>query len=224
MAATHPDIDIPALAEDIVSVDGLLDRRDERIALALSWLLAEGEPVSKEHLAERSGVSAARVDGWLRGARVERDEDGRVVAFQGLSLQPTRHVLEVDGRTLYAWCAGDTLMIHDLLRRPTQVRSTDPITGTPVSLALENGRLRQAEPRTAVLSMVRPDVPIEDLLGEEVVPAACGPINFFASEESGLAFTARVDATFLLTVEQGLELVRLINRALFGSALADDGR
>ncbi len=35
-------IDIPALAEDLVAVDGLFDRRDERVAFALYRLLAEG--------------------------------------------------------------------------------------------------------------------------------------------------------------------------------------
>lgn len=35
-------IDIPALAEDLVHTDGLYDRRDERVALALYRLLAEG--------------------------------------------------------------------------------------------------------------------------------------------------------------------------------------
>lgn len=57
-------------------------------------------------------------------------------------------------------------------------------------------------------------------MGDDVVPAACGPISFFGSEDSGRSFTERVDGTFLLTIEQGLELARLINRAVVGSALA----
>jgi hypothetical protein len=47
-------------------------------------------------------------------------------------------------------------------------------------------------------------------MGDDVVPAACGPINFFGSDESGRTFTDRVNGTFLLTIEQGLELARLI--------------
>lgn len=160
---------------------------------------------------------------------VERERDGCVApveqpvdAFQGLSLRPTQHVVELDGRTLYAWCAGDTLLIHDFLRRPVRVRSTDPITGRTVSLSVEDGSVADLRPPTAVLSMLRPHAPMGDWIGDDVVPDACGPINFFGSEETGHEFTERVEGTFLLTLEEGLELVRLINEAVLGSALADD--
>lgn len=148
-------LDIAALAGAIVRVDGLFDLRDERIALALYRLLAEGEPVSDERLAARAGRSVSEVgDGLRSGSRVELDgrPGGRV---QGLSLRPTKHLFEVNGRTLYAWCAGDTLRIQDLLGRPARVRSTDPITGRTVSLSLEDGSVRDVEPSTAVLSMLR---------------------------------------------------------------------
>jgi hypothetical protein len=70
--------------------------------------------------------------------------------------------------------------------------------------------------------MPRPDAPIGDLLGSDVVPAACGPINLFGSEESGRAFTERTGGLLLLTLDEGFELVRLIDRAAFGSALERD--
>jgi alkylmercury lyase len=213
-------IDIAALAEGLVNVDGLFDRRDGQLALALYRLLAEGEPVSGERLAERTGRPLSEVADWLRGPRTVLDERGEVVAFQGLSLRSREHVLELDGRTLYAWCAADTLLITDLLDGPVRVRSTDPITGKNLSLSVEDGRVRAVEPSTAVLSMVRP---ADGIVGEDVVPVGCGPINFFGSEESGRAFTERAEGTFLLTIEDGLELGRLINRELFGAALEERG-
>jgi hypothetical protein len=85
-----------------------------------------------------------------------------------------------------------------------------------VSMSLEDGRVREVEPSSAVLSWPRADFP----MGDAVVPAACGPINFFGSEESGRAFTERTEGIFLLTLEQGLELMRLVNRAVFGLAPA----
>ncbi|MGH3005898.1 MAG: organomercurial lyase [Gaiellaceae bacterium] len=135
-----------------------------------------------------------------------------MVAFHGLSLRLTRNVVEMDGRTLYALCAGDGLFIHDLLGRPARVRSTDPITGETLSLFLEDSRVREAEPSTAVLSMPWPDGPFGDLVGDDLIPAVCGPINVFGSEEAGREFTERTAGIFLLTIEEGLELFRLINR------------
>lgn len=216
-------IDIPTLAEDLMNVDRLFDRRDERLALALYRLLGEGEPVSEERLAARAGRSLGEVAEWLRGARVELDERGEVVAFQGLTLSPTEHVVEVDGRTLYGGCAADTLFLPELLGRPARVRSTDPITGRTVSLSLKDGGVRELKPSTAVQSMAVPDADGAGI-GADAIPAACGPINFFATVEAGRAFTERVQGTFLLTIEEGIELGRLINRAVYGSALGDDGR
>jgi alkylmercury lyase len=213
---TLQTIDIPALAEHWVGIDGLFPRDEAVIALALYRLLAEGEPVSVERLAARTGRSPSEVADWLRGARAELDERGEVVAYLGLSLRPTRLVMEIDGRTLYAWCAGDVLYIHDLLGRPLRVRSTDPITGEAVSISLEDGRVREVEPSGVVLSMAQAGFS----LGGDVIPDVCGPINFFASEESGRAFTERAGGIVLLTLEEGLELMCLINRAVFGSALA----
>ncbi len=144
-----------------------------------------------------------------------------MVAFQGLSLSPTEHVLEVDGRTLYAGCSADTPFLPELLGRAARVRSTDPITGRAVSLSVEDGGVRDLEPSTAVQSMAVPDADGVGI-GADAIPAVCGPINFFATEEAGRAFTERVQGTFLLTIEQGHELGRRINRALYGSALGDD--
>src|SRR5919106_5869275 len=208
-------IDIPAFAGDLAGMDRLFPR-DGRLALAVYRLLAEGEPVSVERLAARTDRSPSEVAESLRATRAELDERGDVDAFHGLSLRPTRLRVEVDGRTLYAWCAGDVLLIHDLLDRRVEARSTDPITGETVSMSLEDGGVRELEPASAVLSMARAGFP----MGDDVVPAACGPINFFGSDESGRTFTERVDGTFLLTMEQGLELARLITRAVVGSALA----
>lgn len=210
---SYQAIDIPALADQWAGIDGLFPRDEPAVALALYRLLAEGKPVSAERLAARTGRSPSEVGSWLRGARVELDERGEVVAYLGLSLRPTRLVMEIDDRTLYAWCAGDVLYVHDLLGHPLRVRSTDPVTGDAVSIALEDGRVREVEPSGVVLSMAQAGFP----LGREVIPDVCGPINFFALEQSGRAFTQRTEGIVLLTLAEGLELMRLINRAVFGA-------
>jgi hypothetical protein len=67
-------------------------RTDAPLALALLRAMSDGAPVSPHALAERAGRPVAEVEHCLvRWPNVERDPDGRVVAFAGLSLRPTPH-------------------------------------------------------------------------------------------------------------------------------------
>jgi alkylmercury lyase len=68
---------------------------------------------------------------------VQRDPDGAVVAFSGLSLRATAHQFTVAGRRLYAWCARDALFLPALLGQPARVRSRCPATGATVTLTVD---------------------------------------------------------------------------------------
>lgn len=184
-------VDIAALARELVAIDGLYPS-DGHLSLALYRLLAGGRPVRVEHLASSTGRSQAEVARWLGGVRAELDEHGDIVAFHGLSLRQTRIRLEADGQALYSWCAGDVFLIHDVLRRPVQARCADPITGDAISISLADGQARRVSPATVVVSMVRADAE----MGDGIVPDACGPINFFGSEESGRAFVEQARGSF----------------------------
>lgn len=78
-------------------------------------LLARGRPVDPDDIAAATGRPPADVLAALRQQpSVEWDEAGRVVGL-GLTLRPTPHRFEVDGRTLFTWCALDTLVFPALL-------------------------------------------------------------------------------------------------------------
>ena len=84
-------------------------------------LLATGKPASPEEIAAASGKSPEEVRAALeRFPSAEWDEQGRVVGL-GLTLQLTPHRLEVEGRTLFAWCALDALLFSALLGRPVSI-------------------------------------------------------------------------------------------------------
>lgn len=205
------------MARDLLAVEGLFDQRDPHLSLALYRLLAEGTPVSADRLAGRAGRPVSEVTDWLRGGdRIELDDAGEAVGFVGFTLRPTRHVVEVDGRTVYAGCAADVLFFPELLGKPARARSTDPITGQVISLSMAaDGSVRELEPATAVVSWAVPDGAIE----AAAIPESCGPVNFFDSPESGARFTAQVAGAFLLTIAQSAELVAIINQTLYGSVL-----
>jgi alkylmercury lyase len=73
---------------------------------------------------------------FLHGSPADFDRDGRLVGF-GLTLRPTPHRVELDGRTLYTWCVPDTLLLPVLLGRPVRVEARCFATGDPVRVEVE---------------------------------------------------------------------------------------
>ncbi|NGW83277.1 organomercurial lyase MerB, partial [Staphylococcus aureus] len=120
-------------------------------------MLAEGDPVPVEDIAAETGKPVEEVKQVLQTLpSVELDEQGRVVGY-GLTLFPTPHRFEVDGKQLYAWCALDTLMFPALIGRTVHIASPCHGTGKSVRLTVEPDRVVSVEPSTAVVSIVTPD-------------------------------------------------------------------
>lgn len=72
-------------------------------------LLAEGSPVPVETIASATGRAASEVERVLGAGGAEMDEQGRLVGL-GLTIRETPHRFTVGGRSLYTWCALDTLI------------------------------------------------------------------------------------------------------------------
>src|SRR5216684_4315108 len=90
------------LADKIVNAMPKLGPGERRIAVGLYRLLAEGEPVSPERLAETLNLSESRVRETLsQWPGVYYDDTGAVIGFWGLALPEMSHRFQVDGRTLY---------------------------------------------------------------------------------------------------------------------------
>lgn len=181
-------VDIPTLAAEFTAAHPELDAREQRLVLTTIRLLGEGEPVAPEALAERTDLPLEEVVTYLEEApTLKRDQQGKVVAFFGLTLGPTSHALEVDGRTLYAWCALDTLFLPERLGRPARIRSTCPQTGETISLTVDADGVHDVAPEGAVMSL-------HGVSGLDLVDAVgtfCCFVRFFASEEAARAWTER---------------------------------
>ncbi|MDQ6731897.1 MAG: organomercurial lyase, partial [Actinomycetota bacterium] len=107
---------IERLADRLIAVIPALDPGEQTVAVALLRMLAKGEPVSEQALAAALGVPESgirlTVGSW---PGVFREEDQRIIGFMGLSVgEFGDHRVEVDGRTLTAWCAWDTLFLPQL--------------------------------------------------------------------------------------------------------------
>jgi alkylmercury lyase len=184
----------------------LIDRVEGRELLPHAVrLLSEGEPVALAQLATAAGWSVDDVETALRAqTSAERDERGRLVGL-ALTLRPTTHRVTVDGRTLFAWCASDTLMVPVIVGRPAVVESTCPQTGQAIRVELTPDGVERVDPSDAVVSAVRPAGRLADVRSD-----TCDHGHFFSSIEATAAWADAHPEGHIHPVEEAFELDRRV--------------
>ena len=129
--------------------DGLRGDHDA-FCRELVRLLACGHPVTRERLATVLRMTAEQVAEVLAClADLEVGQSGSMVEW-GLTLIPTPHRFQVNGKPLYTWCALDALTYPALLQLPADVQSSCPVSGTEVSLSVTPTGIRDLTPPGAV--------------------------------------------------------------------------
>src|SRR5919108_396666 len=133
---------MPADQQPLPVVDQQSD--DAALLAAAFWLLLDpGRPVDPRELAavlRRDPADVATALACLaRAGRLRRNPSGQVVGSHGLSIQPTRHELVIDGKQRWTWCAWDAVGILGALGASGQVRSTSP-QGVLIELGFDAGR------------------------------------------------------------------------------------
>ena len=190
---------------------------DQYLALKLYQLLAEGEPVSYSRLSKALGQSTDVTNETLgQWPGVFFDESDRIVAFLGLSVEKTQHQLMVNGRTVYSWCAWDTLFIPALLNATINISSICGASGEEVKLTASPSGIESVVPGDAVMSFIIPD---ENDLRENITANFCHFVYFFRSFKDGEAWISRHDGTFLLSLEEAFKVGQLVNATRYRETL-----
>ena len=215
---------LETLADQFTDAHPRFDARQQQTALTVFRLLGEGRPVDLDAVAARTGRPprqvAADLDAW---PSVHRDGDGRVVGLWGLTLRPTAHALDVDGHTLYTWCALDALFVPELVGRPARVRSTSPTSGQTVTLTVDDDGPHGITPSSAVMTLRRVTAGFVDAwrgVGESTtVDSFCCYVHFFADEDEARAWVGGDDNTLVASIADGFAYGRRYNHRQFGAAL-----
>src|SRR5579884_871799 len=175
MTSTEP---VDRLAAQIQQARHPLDPEQQQIALSLVRLLAEGSAVPVERLAQVLALSAGEVEATIsRWPEARRDDHGHLTEFVGLSVAEIgNHRLHLNGRTLSAWCAWDTLFLPELLGATARVTSHCPATGQDISLTVTPDGPTDVTPPAAVLSFLLP----ERKFDFDVINTFCRYVHFFA--------------------------------------------
>lgn len=207
------------LADALVEASETQSEEEQRIVVGLWRLLAEGDPVPAEALAEQAGLPKDAVAGAFERLGVQRDERGRAVAL-GLSIVEGPHRFAIDGRQLYTWCALDALLFPGIIGKTAEVTSTSPTTGRRISLLVGPEGVEDVEPIDAVVSIPRPR---ERIGAADVRGSFCCYVHFFASEEEGAQWVRKLDGGvfLLLPVPKAFEVGRIMSRRIYGAVLSE---
>jgi alkylmercury lyase len=165
-------------------------------------LLARGKPAPPEEV--RAALDQFPSAEW--------DEQGRVVGL-GLTLRPTPHRLELEGHTLFAWCALDALLFPVLLGRPASIESPCRGTGELVRVEVTPTGIEAVEPPSAAVSVVEP----KDLANIRGV--FCENVHFFAWLEAASRWLEKHPEATIVPVEEAFRLGRLIAEGLLDAKL-----
>jgi alkylmercury lyase len=178
------------------------------------------QPVPRTTLAKRLETSVEAVnrilDSW---PGVFSDAEGRIVGYWGVSIPAaysSPHTLRMNGRTLSAWCAWDTLFLPQLVGHTAEVESASPQDGGIVRLTITPQQVERVQPVAARMSVLVPDA---QEMQKNVVTSFCHFVHFFSSPQAGESWTAKHAGIFLLSVHEAHVLACLKNEAQYRDAL-----
>jgi alkylmercury lyase len=172
--------------------------------------VAKGEPVAPEQIKQiAAGVEIPLDDAtaFIKQAG-ERDKNGNVVGFVGLSQNKHAHKFQVNGYTFSTWCAWDSLFLPIMLGQTAQVESTCPTTKEIIRLNITPEKVAQYKPANAIVSIVTPQPSKSGPESvEQVWMVFCHQVHFFSNRQAASRWFSEknLEGSFL-SIEEGFEL------------------
>ncbi len=194
-----------------------LNEEEQSVSVELYRLLARGEPVFDEAIASAINMPLNTVDSILNHwPGVYYDGQHRIIGYWGLALPKMSHRFKVNGRTLYTWCAWDSLFIPEILQQTAHVESRCPVTSDAIQLTVTPQEVKELNPPGVVISFLTPE---ETKIRENVIVNFCHYVHFFTSKNAGMEWTSKNEGTFLLSLEEAFHLAKRKNRLQYADVL-----
>jgi len=167
----------------------LSDAELELYGQVLRAFAASGRP-SPVWVRERAtalGLDADEVLAVLaREDLIHLGADGEIAVAYPFSGRPTRHQVTIGGdREVWSMCAIDALGMAAMLGEPIEVRSSDPVSGEPVTITLDPGGTPEWDPAGAmVIAGTKCECDGPSYQG------CCDVLNFFLSQSNAEHYLA----------------------------------
>ncbi|GCE46179.1 alkylmercury lyase [Thermosporothrix hazakensis] len=202
---------VPSLEAITTGLIEQLQSEQKELRLLILRRISQGGPVSKAQLASELHISEDGLEKRLHQLPdTEYNENGDVVGW-GVTLVPTRHHFQVNGKQLYTWCAFDTVLFPPCLGQEAHVLSHCPTTGEPISfVASPSGAIRDLSPTTSILALL---IAFDQ---NRVRQTFCENALFFSSERAATPYLATHPNAVLLSLEQASQVGQQVAAACFG--------
>jgi len=212
---------LSALASELLTRLPTMTDEERRLGLEVYRQLARGEPVLRFSLAEALDVPTHDVDELLGHPNLKcltyTDSDGRIIGFGGLAVREMPHRFRIDGRTLYTWCAWDSLFLPGILDLEAEVDSPAPGGTVRVHLKVAPDGVKEVQPRNAVMSFLLPSAHTFQADVLKAMASFCHYIFFFPDRDNAAAWAKRQPDTTVISVSEAFELGRLMVRTRWRS-------
>lgn len=205
------------LADDLLDRLPVVSASAREVGLALYHLLADGEPVTYDQLAQRVGRNpedVARVIEELRG--LVHSEGKSIIGFGGLAVRPMTHRILRNDRQLYTWCAWDSLFVTHLLDAPTRIESLCPETKSLIQLEVTPAGVARVHPAATVMSIMLPESGNFDQDAAHTMRGFCHFVHFLALPSAAAAWVKKHAGAAVLRLDQAFALDVRLNQSRCG--------
>jgi len=203
---------LSTLTSELLSRLPTITGEEQRLGLEIYRQLARGEAVSRAELARALEASTDTVEELLARPNLNSltyaDKEGRIIGFGGLAVREMPHRFKVDGRTLYTWCAWDSLFIPVILGAEAEVESPVPGISALVRLRVAPDGVNRLQPRTAVMSLLLPTAQTFQADALKAIASFCNYVFFFPNQDAAAAWTKSHPDTTFMSVSDAFELGR----------------
>jgi len=203
---------LTALASELLARLPTMTGEEQRLGLEIYRQLAQGEPVLRSELAEALEAPPDTVDELLEHPNLRSltytDKQGRIIGFGGLAVREMPHRFRIDGRTLFTWCAWDSLFIPVILGLEAEVESPAPGSTVRVRLRVAPDGVERIQPPRAVMSFLLPSAQTFQADALKAMAAFCHFIFFFPESDSAAEWTKGHPDTTVISISDAFELGR----------------
>ncbi len=203
---------LSTLASELLHRLPTMSVEERQLGLEIYRQLARGEPASTTSLAEEMKQLSSEIAELLERPNLKcltyLDTERNIIGFGGLAVRPMAHRLTLNGRTLYTWCAWDSLFVPLILNQEADVDSPAPGNGGRVRLTVAPDGVKRSEPQSAVMSFLLPTAETFRADALKAMASFCHYIFFFPDRERAAAWTSQHADTIVVSLSDAFELGR----------------